>query len=88
MKIPRPLELETEPKTLGEQLRRRRIEQGLQQKEVAARLGVTTSTVWNWEHGWRIGGRYGPRIVGWLAGDSAKAAEMEMPGDGAMCSTK
>jgi len=61
-----PPELVTEPKTLGEKLRRRRIELGLQQKEVAARLGVTASTVWNWEHGWAIRKTFIPRIFAFL----------------------
>ncbi|ORJ62022.1 helix-turn-helix domain-containing protein [Geothermobacter hydrogeniphilus] len=66
LKSPLPPELETEPKTLGEKLRRRRIELGLQQKEVAARLSVTTSTAWNWEHGWAIRKKFVPRIVQFL----------------------
>jgi transcriptional regulator with XRE-family HTH domain len=47
-------------------LRRRRIELGLYQKDVAARLGVTTSTIWNWEHGWTIRKKFIPRIVVFL----------------------
>ena len=43
------------PITLGEHLRRRRMALGLDPKDVAAKLDVTTSTVWNWEHGWAIG---------------------------------
>ena len=37
--------------TLGEHIRKRRLDLGLLQVEVAARIGVTESTVWNWEHG-------------------------------------
>ena len=33
-------------------MRRRRLELGLYQKDVAAQIGVTTSTIWNWENGW------------------------------------
>ena len=40
-----------EPRTLGEHIRKQRLDLGLLQIEVAARIGVTESTVWNWEHG-------------------------------------
>ena len=70
MKIPlimQPLEEFTrEPITLGDHLRRRRIELGLYQKDVAAMLDVTASTIWNWEHGWPIGKRLICRIVRFL----------------------
>ncbi|MEE4254333.1 MAG: helix-turn-helix transcriptional regulator [Desulfuromusa sp.] len=33
-------------------MRRRRLELGLYQKDVAAQIGVTTSSIWNWENGW------------------------------------
>jgi transcriptional regulator with XRE-family HTH domain len=32
-------------------VRKRRLDLGLLQAEVAAEIGVTESTVWNWEHG-------------------------------------
>lgn len=47
-------------------MRRRRLELGLYQKDVAARLGVATSTIWNWEHGWNVDLRYIPRILALL----------------------
>ncbi len=40
-----------ELRTLGDHIRRRRLDLGLLQVEVAAEIGVTESTVWNWEHG-------------------------------------
>ncbi len=51
-KIRIPKELTEEPTTLGDHLRRRRLELELYQKDVAAQIGVTTSTVWNWENNW------------------------------------
>src|SRR3990167_3741304 len=48
--IPKPWEFE--PKTLGEHIKRRRLELGLEQKDVAKQLGVTTDTVLNWEKGY------------------------------------
>ena len=40
-----------EPKTLGEQIKKRRLQLGLSQKEAGERLGVTSFTVLNWEKG-------------------------------------
>ncbi len=59
-------ELFKEPVTLSDHLRRRRLELGLYQKDVAAEIGVTASTIWNWEHGWSVDQRYLPRIIGFL----------------------
>ncbi len=36
--------------TLGDHIRKRRLDLGLEQQQVAARLGVSESTVWNWEN--------------------------------------
>ena len=66
LKIPAPPELTQKPATLGDHLRRRRLELGLYQKNVAAQIGVTTSTIWNWEHGWTIDLRYIPRVIAFL----------------------
>jgi len=53
--LPRPIVLpkgySVVPKTLGEHVRKRRLDLGLEQAQVAERIGVTTSTVYNWEHG-------------------------------------
>jgi transcriptional regulator with XRE-family HTH domain len=59
-------ELIGKPSTLGDHLRSRRLELGLYQKDVAARLGVTPSTIWNWEHGWTVDFRFIPRIIAFL----------------------
>jgi DNA-binding XRE family transcriptional regulator len=61
-----PNELIEEPVTLGDHLRRRRLELGLYQKDVAAKIGVTTSTIWNWEHNWTIDPRYIPLVIEFL----------------------
>ncbi len=45
-----PKELTKDPITLGDHLRRRRLELGLYQKDVAIQIGVTTSSIWNWEN--------------------------------------
>jgi len=64
--IPPLEELTREPVTLGDRLRRRRMELGLYQKDVAIQIGVTASTIWNWEHGWAIRKTFVPRIVAFL----------------------
>jgi DNA-binding XRE family transcriptional regulator len=52
LKIKEYPELTKKTVTLGDHLRRRRLELGLYQKDVAAQIGVTTSSIWNWENNW------------------------------------
>jgi len=66
LQIQLPEDLVKEPVTLGDHLRRRRLELGLYQKDVAAQIGVTTSTIWNWEHGWAVGYQYLPKLIRFL----------------------
>lgn len=53
IRAPRPLPegYPNEPRTPGEHLRRRRLNLGLSQREVAERLGVDGWTILNWERG-------------------------------------
>jgi transcriptional regulator with XRE-family HTH domain len=59
-----------EPQTLGERIKKRRLELGLSQKQTGKVLGVTSFTVLNWEKG-----KTGPRgesmakIMGFLFAD-------------------
>lgn len=46
----KPKDFSDEPKTLGEHIRKRRIERGLTLKQAAAELGATDYTVINWEY--------------------------------------
>ena len=46
----KPKDFLENPETLGEHIRKRRIELALTLKQAAARLGVTDCTVINWEH--------------------------------------
>lgn len=64
--IPPLEELTREPVTLGDHLRRRRIELELYQKDVAAKLGVTASTIWNWENRGSVDLRFIPRVIEFL----------------------
>ncbi|MBN1958577.1 MAG: helix-turn-helix transcriptional regulator [Desulfuromonadales bacterium] len=75
LKIQPPEELVKEPVTLGDHLRRRRLELGLYQKDVAIQIGVTASTIWNWEHGWKIDKRFVSLIVDFLGYRPALARE-------------
>jgi len=49
LKALKPKETDFEPQTLGEDIRKRRLQLGLTQKQAAERLGVTHWTVLNWE---------------------------------------
>ena len=49
LKTLKPKETDFEPQTLGEHVRKRRLELGLTQKQAADRLGVNAWTVLNWE---------------------------------------
>jgi transcriptional regulator with XRE-family HTH domain len=51
------------PVSLGDHLRKRRLDLGLRQAQLAERIGVTESTVWNWEHGTTPAPQYHARII-------------------------
>jgi DNA-binding XRE family transcriptional regulator len=51
LKSLRKQEYEFEPKTLGEHIRKRRLQLKLTQKEAAKRLKVNAWTMLNWENG-------------------------------------
>ena len=46
---PKPPEYPKELKTLGGHIRKRRLDLGLFQRQVADQIGVDTTTIWNWE---------------------------------------
>ena len=51
LKALKPKETDFEPQTLGEHVRKRRLDLRLTQKQAAERLGVSPWTVLNWEKG-------------------------------------
>jgi len=55
------------PRSLGEHLRKKRLDLGLLQAQVAERIGVTESTVWNWEHGTKPGSLHYTKIIEFLS---------------------
>ena len=48
---PKPPGYPTHPATLGEHIKKARMDRGLRQKDVAVLLGVTTDTITYWETG-------------------------------------
>ncbi|WP_298266864.1 helix-turn-helix transcriptional regulator [Geobacter sp.] len=54
------------PLTLGEHIRKKRMDLGLLQREVAEIIGVTESSIWNWEHGVEPVLQYNPKIINFL----------------------
>ena len=54
---PKPDGYPQHPETLGEHIRKRRMDLGFFQRQAAAEIGVSTATLWNWEH--RVPGRPG-----------------------------
>jgi len=56
-----------ELKTLGDHIRKRRLDLGLFQKQVAEQIGVTESTIFNWESNeTQPPNRHVPRIIAFL----------------------
>lgn len=51
LKVLRKKGFDVDPKTLGEHIKKRRLEFGLPQREVGERLNVSVNTVLNWETG-------------------------------------
>lgn len=57
-------------KTLGDHLRKARLDRGLSQEHVARELGVTVGTVLNWERNYtRVRTRLMPKVVAFLGND-------------------
>jgi len=53
--------------TLGDHLRKKRLDLKLFQKQVAEKLGVEESTLWNWENNWSSPSLYYiPKIINFL----------------------
>jgi len=55
-----------EPRSLGEHVKKKRLDLGLRQVQLAERIGVTESTIWNWEHGTSPAPEHHARIREWL----------------------
>jgi transcriptional regulator with XRE-family HTH domain len=55
-----------EPVTIGEHIRKRRLDLGMTQADASRHIGVTESTVWNWEHGGEPELIHMPQIISFL----------------------
>ncbi len=65
-----------EPKTLGEHLRRKRVDVGMTNVQLAQILGVTYQTIEKWEHNRvLIGPKSGARVVAFLGYDPEASDE-------------
>ncbi len=63
----KPLKIPQNPKTLGDHIKKRRLELDLTQKEVAHIIEVDESTIHNWERGHRSSTlRFLPKIIKFL----------------------
>lgn len=64
------------PRTLGEHLKKRRLDLGLPQHEVARQVGATVQTVCNWERGrTEPEPRHYPAIIAFLSYDPLPSGE-------------
>ena len=67
---PSPLPYPAQLNTLGDHLRKRRLDLGLTQRDVANKLGVTECTIWNWEANYSSPQlRFIPKVVAFLGYD-------------------
>ena len=70
LKAPKPLPSPNYPKTLetlGDHIRKKRLDLGLLQKDVAKIIGTTESTIWNWENNYATPSLfYIPKIIKFL----------------------
>jgi transcriptional regulator with XRE-family HTH domain len=69
-RIPAPKWYPEHPQTLGDHLRKARLDRGLWQEHVAAELGVSVSTICNWEgNRTSVATRFLPKVVAFLGYD-------------------
>ncbi len=67
--MPPPRGYPREPRTLGDYLKKVRLDRRLRQDEVAAEFGVDYRTVSNWERNSRVAARFLPKVVAFLGYD-------------------
>ena len=72
---PAPYDYPQNPQTFGEHLRKRRLDSGLLQRELAEKLGVTTQSIRFWEtNTTRPMNEYMPRVIEFLGYDPSPKA--------------
>ncbi len=67
--MPPPRGYPRAPKTLGDHLKKTRLDRRLRQNEVAAEFGVDYRTVSNWERNSPVAARFLPKVVAFLGYD-------------------
>ncbi|HEX7182155.1 MAG TPA: helix-turn-helix transcriptional regulator [Thermoanaerobaculia bacterium] len=68
--MPPPRGYPQEPRTLGDHLRKARLDRGLWQEHVAEELGVSVGTLLNWERNHtRVQTRFLPKVLAFLGYD-------------------
>ena len=78
LKSPKPIDsaYPTELRSIGDHLRKRRLDLGLLQKEVALQIGVDEATIFNWEAGAASPGlRALPEVIRFLGYDPRQGPE-------------
>lgn len=63
---PLPAAYPSELKSIGDHIRKRRLDLGLLQRDVAERIGVSETTVWDWENNRSPKIRLMPRVIEFL----------------------
>jgi len=54
------------PQTIGENIRKKRVDLGLLQRQVADMIGVRKDSIYNWERGVQPGLRFMPKVIEFL----------------------
>lgn len=76
-KVPLSKQYPREINSLGDHLRKRRLDLGFLQREVAEKIGVTEATIWNWERQrTQPEIRFIARIIGFLGYDPIPEPEL------------
>lgn len=76
----KPKETDFEPRTVGEHIKKKRLELGITQKEAGERMGVTQFTVINWEYDLRKPAiHHVPAICQFLGYDPEPPAPKTLP---------
>ena len=56
----------TSPVTIGEHIHKKRLDSNLKQSDIAKLVGVSASTIWNWEHSSEPDLKHVPSIIKYL----------------------
>ena len=78
-RVPKPSKIPPNPVSIGEHIKKRRLEQGIFQKEVAKIIGVTENSIYNWENNLtKPPYRFLPKIIKFLSYNPLKAQNLTL----------